>query len=292
MDISLPQQENLNIIQKSNSKQGRFKTLLDQIQSGWLVVLTLGVIAYGFYNQSQIKSINNALTNNVNNEINIPISNEVIDKNKDNNEKNDGKTLGVNTNFNPSDWIIDNFDIDKDGYYCTRVKKFEFWSIWSTKKYSPTPASIKIKVLAKSKIGSKNPPTIAISYGEYKSSFSPVQFYRLNIFDTDNKTIRLYDSNNKSVAQDWLSQEPDLASEMLIKLAPRNSNPNSRVVNLNPELEYVVSGEPNQKPYSPEIKFEVSLPTVGIESGTVQKQIGIGSSIDTCFKPIAIDIQQ
>lgn len=293
MEFNLPQQENLSTIQKSNTKNGRGQTFLDQLQASWLSVLTLIVlVVYGYISQTQIKNINDKISISNQDTVNVPVT---VNGNQDADKESvpeEGKTLGDNTDFNPTEWIIDNFDIDSDGFYCTRVKKFEFWSIWSMKKYSPTPTSIKVKILTKSKQGSKNPPTLAISYGEYKTNFSPLQFYRLNIFDTDTKTIRLYDSDNKSVAQGWLPKEPDLASEMLIKLFPRNSNPNSRVINLNPELEYVVFGEPNQKPYTPEEVFEVGLPTVGIESGTVQKQIGIGSSIDTCFKPISIEIQQ
>lgn len=291
--MDLPQSEKLEDIQKSVKKHGRFKTLLDQVQAQWLSIFTLIVfIFYGTYNQSQITRLQNQLTNNNQNNINAPITVNNVDK-TETSQQDQGKTLGVNSAFNPSDWVIDRFEIDKDGYYCPKVTNFEYWSIWSKSTYSPTADKIKIKVLAKPKPGSKSPPTISISYGEYKQNLaSPSQFYRLNIFDTDMKTIRLYDSGNKSIAQNWLSKEPESGSEMIVTLSPRNANPNSRVINLNPSLEYVVTDQNNLEVYKPENSFEVSIPTVGLDDGTVKKQVGVGSSINTCFKPIYIGITE
>lgn len=200
-------------------------------------------------------------------------------------------TLGANTEFNPDDWIIESFDMDRDGYYCPTTSNFDYWSIWSKATFPPDVNRISIKALVKHRYGPKYPPTITISYGEYKPNFSPTQFYRLNIFDTDNMTVRLYDNKNKSVAQAWLDEEPDLSTEMSIILSPRNPNPNLRVINLNPSLEYIVPNNPEPVKFTPKDKFEVTLPTVGLEDGTVKKQVGIGGSKFTCFKPIRVDIK-
>ena len=293
INMDLPQSEKLEDIQKSNKKHGRLQTFLDQLQANWLSILTLIVmILYGTYNQSQLRGIKSQISNSNQNTVNAPITVGANDK-SDSKEPEKGKTLGVSAEFNPSDWVIDKFETDKEGYYCPIVTNFEYWSIWSKTTYSPTPDKIRVKVLTKSKPGSKSPPTISISYGEYKQNLaSPNQFYRLNIFDTDMKTLRLYDSSNRSVAQNWLNKEPELSSEMLITLSPRNANPNSRIINLNPSLEYVVTDQTKLEPYTPDNAFEVSIPTVGLDDGTIKKQIGVGSSINTCFKPIFISISE
>lgn len=286
--MDLPQNEKLEDVQKSNKTRGRLGTFLDQVQAGWLSILTLIIIFYGFYNQSQISRINTQINSNQN-IVSVPVTlnGEKVEQKQ---QELQGDTLGVNTEFNPSDWIIDSFDVDKEGYYCPKVKNFEYWSMWSRTKYSPIPDKIRIKILTKPKSGSKFPPTITISYGEYKPNFSPYQLYRLNIFDTDTKTIRLYDSKNNSVAQDWLEKEPDLTNELSITLSPRNPNPNSRIVNLNPSISYVVPNQQNLQSYIPENTFEVNIPAISLDDGTVSKQIGIGSYKDTCIKPTTFEV--
>lgn len=285
--MEMPHDDNLKDVQESVQERGRWKTFVDQIQSHWLELLTLPLLViYGLYSQSRFSKIEEKITT---------ISNEntvnVLTNQENENKQDLGITLGTNTEFNPEGWLIDSFELDKEGFYCSLTGKFDYWSMWSKDSFSPTVNQIKIKLLVKSRSNSKTPPTIAISYGEYKTNFSPIQFYRLNIFDTDLKSLRLYNDKDKSTAQEWLESEPDLTSEMSITLSPRNSNPNSRILNLNPSLEYAISGDDKPYIFTPKETFQVVLPTVGLEDGTVRKQIGIGSSKSTCFKPVAVEIK-
>lgn len=290
--MDLPQGNDLKTIQESNKVKGRLRTFFDQLQNSWLTIITLLVVTiYGFYNQSRIKNIEQRLPVINQNTVNVSTDTSKQGNQPEKEKTKDGATLGINTEFNPEDWIIESLELDKEGYYCSLTNKFDYWSMWSKATYPPALNKIKIKILAKPKPGSKLLPTISISYGEFKPHFSPIQFYRLNIFDTDQKSIRLYNDKNKSVAQTWLKEEPDLSSEMLIILSPRNPDPNSRVLNLNPSFEYALPEKERPINFSPEEKFQVTLPTVGLEDGTVRKQVGIGGSKQTCFKPIAVEIK-
>lgn len=289
--MELPQPESLEQIQKSNKKMGRAKTFVDQLQASWLPVLTLLFIGYGIYNENKFDSLEQKLTVTNQNIVNLTQETPNSIKNSEVESIKSGSALGANTEFNPDDWIIESFELNKEGFYCSLTNKFDYWSIWSKATYPPVLGKIKVKILTKPKPGSRTPPTISISYGEFKPNFSPIQFYRLNIFDTDNKSMRLYNSENDSVSQGYLVEDPDLGSEMSIILSPRNPDPDSRILNLNPSLEYALPGKDRPIEFRPDEKFEVSLPTVGIEDGTVRKQIGIGSSKNTCFKPIAVEIR-
>lgn len=290
---SLPIGDDLKDIQESNRKHGVLKTFRDQIQSKWLPILFILYAAYDqridklYYNpQIQLQTESSFVQDN-----NFFVSDESSKKISSNSRDTKlGETLGIDTEFNPEEWYIESFSIDKEGYYCPTTSKFDYWSIWSKSTYSPNINSIQIRVLTKTKQGSTLPPTLAISYGEFKPNLSPIQFYRLNIFDTDLKSIRLYNANEDSVAQDWLSENPELKSEMSFKLSPRSIDPNSRILNLNPRIEYASPNKDKPIVYSPneDSLFQITLPTVGIEDGTVKKQIGIGSSKESCFKPIAI----
>ncbi len=298
MQPDLPKTPSLEDIQKSNKKQGRFKTIVDQFQTNIIVILLL--MASFVYSQKNLDKrfselrIENTIDNSSQTSSDSKNTNVFTPGNNNNIQLGDqdeqGKTKGDNVNtFNPDDWIIESFEQDKEGYYCPLTKKFEFWSIWSKKKLPPDFDQVRIKIRIKHKNNSTKPPTFAISYGEYKPSFSPVQYYRINIFDTDTQSVRLYDNKNNSVAQGYLKEHPDMSSDLLITLSPRIPDPKSRRIKLNPTITYAVSNQEEPGEFSPEEEFSTLLPTVVLEDGTPQ-QIGLGVNYDVCFKPISIEL--
>lgn len=289
MNFNLPTGDNLEKVQQSNRKKGRLKTLFDQIQSNWLSVII--ILLYLFViNPKQNKRFEKI-------ESKINISNESLTVSQNNST---GSNVTINqaeqqlneedsTEFNPNDWIIEKFDQDDEGFYCPTTRKFDFWSIWSKQKFSPQLESIKLRIKVKNKNG-KSPPTISVNYGEFHPNYSPTYFYRLNIFDTDTKTVRLYNEKNDSVAQDWLEFTPDLSNEMTITLKPRIPNPDSRNLNLNPSLKYTTSNQVDPVDFVTKKEFSTILPSVDIED--LQNQIGIGISKNSCFKPISVEINK
>jgi len=262
---------------------------------GWIKTILLYLIFYivpffgiDFY-------LNNKLGDKIANSQTVNVNNNVLGDGK----KEEIKTIGETTSktstvssFSQDDWLIKNFYTDSDGYLCPNVSNFDYWSIWTKKEYPLQIKSVKIRIYVKSTPKSKNPPTIAVTYGSYKNGYAPQPMYRLNIFDSDTKTIRLYNENNKSKAQDWLQELPDLSSEMVITLSPRVPDPNGRKINVNPIIKYAINDSDKQTEFTPSQNFEVVLPTVGMEDETLKKQIGVGTQKGNCFKITAFEVEQ
>lgn len=290
MISNLPEPDKLSEIQKSNKKYGRRKTFVDQVQSNWLLIIVIIFIVFSeFRTEKKYKTLENQILNiNQNTQIVSLGDGNEIQHNISDDQPED--VLGDKaSSFNPEEWIIKSFEQDDEGYYCSLTKKFEVWSMWSKKKVPPNVDKIKIKVKLKNRKNKNKVPTFTISYGEYKPEFSPIVAYRLNIFDTDVKSIRLYDDKNKSVAQSFLELEPDLSSDLTIELIPRIPDPKSRVIKLNPSIVYVASDQDTPVEFEPEEEFATLLPTATLEDETPQ-QFGIGTNYETCFKPIFVEL--
>lgn len=192
----------------------------------------------------------------------------------------------VDNSQGKQEWITDNLDVDKEGYYCHNVKNFQFWGPWTKNSYPPNVNEIKIKFKIKPKNNKDygNIPTVSIAYGEYIPKYNPDVLYRLNIFDDSLKSIRLYDSNNESVAQEWLDSAPEINKEIIIKLSPRTQGPSSRIVSLNPKIVYIPTDNPTESyEFTAKKQFNTSLPALDLEGG-LEKQIGIGIRPSTCIK--------
>lgn len=290
----------LGEIEKSNRRHGRIKTIFNQFQAALPAVLLFvlaasiiaGVNAYLNLNE-RISTIENFyITNSNSNQVTVNTANSTSNSDDQiiTNANQRSDTLGLTTGFVPENWIISGFKVDEEGYYCRNKRGFDYWSIWTKENYPPLLNKIKIKFALKQERKTDFPPTIAISYGEYKANGSPIQFYRLNIFDTDTKTLRLYNNKNDSKSQAWLEFEPDLSSEMTITLSPASSNRESREISINPTLIYVNEESTDPITFKPNSDFNVVLPTVGIDDGSVKKQIGIGSTDGICFKVVDFEI--
>jgi hypothetical protein len=281
-------------VEKLNKRYGPLKALLCQFQSKIFYLLPfLVLIALQWRNESRFNTLENLI--NIKNTINIGLNGAessikptpVVNYGK----TQDPETLGLSTEFNPDEWIIVGFNPspDREGFYCPETKKFNYWSMWSKSKIPLKFSSVKIRAKVKM-IDKKSLPTIVISYGDYIPNFSPYVYYRLNIFDEDLKSIRLYDENDKSVAQDRFSDTPNLESEVVITLSPRVPNPSIRKLNINPTLKYVSSESNRDIPFIPVSDFSTYLPSVDIEDSVLKKQIGIGTSMGSCIKPISVDL--
>jgi len=279
-------------ISDSNKKNGIGYTKLIILQLA-LPSLLISIVAY--FGNNRLNSIEDKLisiqnTNSINNQPNTSVI------------QGDNNILGVETEtekvqaksesgFIKENWITTGFEIDNEGYYCHTKKSFDYWSIWTRQTYPPILNKVYIKLALKQQKNYDNTPTIAITYGEYIANQSFIPFYRLNIFDTDLKTIRLYNSKNDSKAQDWLEVEPDIKSEMAIMFSPSSSNRSSRIISLNPSITHVNVDSTEPIIFKSKKEFNVELPTVGIDDGSVKKLFAIGSPIGTCFKVIDFQVE-
>ena len=282
----------------NNEGFGSFVKIIEKY--GWkksvffLIFYSIPFIVIGIFQYSDNKRFN-SLQQTVNN---FNSNNVIIqtDQNKNpnsNEQKNnnvvDKNILGLSGVFNPTDWIIDsNFELDPENYYCLKVQKFTYWSMWSKQKYPPN-FNVKIRLKVKTKNEVTFVPTIHLSYGEYVEQYSPITFYSINIFDSDLKSIRLYDGDNLSKKQSYLPSTPNLKDEMQIILNPRIPDPNKRTIILNPTLTYNPINSETSFLFEPKETFSILAPTVNIDDGTVQKQIGIGTRNGICIKILAVE---
>lgn len=274
-------------IEKSNNKRGILKTMWLQLQTNWVIVF-IALVSSGSSYLASTKYTNNLVSNiyqkqdtTVDTDTNVNIGGnsdaKLIETTK-------GSTLGSNTSFNENDWIIQHLVPDSDGYYCPKAENFDYWYMWTKEVYEPNVSNIKIRFSVKAKQGSKVPPTFSIAYGDYKVNLSPHIVYRLNVFDTDMNTLRLYNNKNDSVAWDRFEQEPDPSTEMILEIIPRITGVNNNSISLYPRFQYLTKDGLKPMQHVSLVNFEVSLPMVNISDGTVSKQIGLGSSKNTCFK--------
>lgn len=227
------------------------------------------------------------IDSSISNKINVTVGKNEGGSNSDN------SVLGKTTAFDPEDWIIEKLYTDKEGYYCSNVSKqdFEYWSIWSKVKFPPKFDSMKIRLKLKSLSPNASPASIVVSYGEYLVNYAPQTFYRVVFFDGSSKSIRLYNDKNKSVEQDFITDEPDFGNEMTVGISPRIPDPNSRILNINPAITYTISKSTSSVPFKSQKDFSTVLPTVDLEDNSVQKQIGIGIKEDTCVRIIAVEVK-
>ncbi len=277
--------QGLSEIGKSIDKRGWFKTIFL-----YLIFYIIPFFSIEFFlNKKLEKSIINQQTQVVN----IKNGDVLGTNNPDNTSNTESiiKTTNISSSFNQNDWLIKNFNTDTDGFLCPTVNNFEYWSIWTKKEFPLQIKNIKLRIYIKSNPKSKVPPTITITYGSYSNGYAPQQLYRLNIFDSNTETIRLYNENNKSKSQDWLQETPDINSEMMIILSPRVPDPNGRKININPVIKYAVKDSDTQKEFAPQ-NFEVVLPTVAMKDETLNKQIGVGTQKGNCFKITAFEVEQ
>jgi len=290
-ETTLPSEE-LEKIAKSNKKRGIWRTLLLQGQLHWVKVLfaVFGLIGtiYGASNDPHVRNfiftINSNNNNTSSNVLSVEDSPEVS-KNEENKE-----AMRELSEFKPDDWIIDNFYIDKEGYYCNNQGAFPHWYIWSKSK-KPLEFSVHVRLKVKSMNPQKN-PSVVLTYGEYIKNYSPDLYYRLVFFDSSDRAIRLYNKeDNVSKVQEYLDvdKRPDFTNEMVITMQPKIPSVNGRKININPSIEYnSLKNDAPPVPFKPKKEFEISLPTVQLDD-SIQKQIGIGVDKWNCIKPIRVD---
>lgn len=292
MTDNLPTLPSFKEINESNKKNGWLKTTLTYLQWAFpyaflTIIAIIGNNRLGSIEEKLISIENtNTLTSNPQTSV-IQGNNNVLGLETE----TDAPVTKDENGFVKENWITTGFEIDNEGYYCHTKKTFDYWSIWTRQTYPPILNKVYIKLALKQQKNYENTPTIAITYGEYIANQSFIPFYRLNIFDTDLKTIRLYNSKNDSKAQDWLEVEPDIKSEMAIMLSPSSSNRSSRIISLNPSITYVNIDSTEPIIFKSKKEFNVELPTVGIDDGSVKKQFAIGSPVGTCFKVIDFQVE-
>lgn len=210
----------------------------------------------------------------------------------DNNQKTPPKEIfGKTTAFNPEDWFIDKFRTDSEGYYCPNTTEFQHWSMWSKKKFSPETL-IKIRLKIKNRVKQESIAPAMISYGEYTPNYAPSIFYRMSFFDGTYKSIRLYDSFNEGIAQDWISIPPDLRGEMTIVLEPKVPDNLGRKLTINPRLTYIATNSARPLEFIPQKEFNTLLPTVELTDGSLKQQFGIGTNTEGCIKIQSIEINE
>jgi len=291
MDPVLPQEDSIESIQKSIKKYGWLKTTLYQFLAHWpsFLIALLLIFSQG-YNVNRFRNIEKNINNNSNvgNVTNVKI-NEGQVKISDENSNILGKGDSIrNATFNPDDWIISGFDKDNEGYYCPQMRGYNYWSIWSKKKF-PVSFSVTMRLSLKSKNPKKVSPII-LTYGEYIENFGPKTFYRISFFDSNERAIRLYDENNKPVGTDWIKERPNLNNEIKISISPLAINPistNKIIVNQS----VIFNSLDTNKKINLDSSKELStiMPSVDIGDSSFKKQLGIGTTIDSCFKPIFIE---
>ncbi len=284
---------------------GNFSSFVNTIKKlGWkksiffLILYLIPIFVIGFFQYSDTKRFNslqqtvNSISSSITNSNNLIVQTD--QKNPNNSEPKinvtaDKNILGLSGVFNPADWIIDNnFELDPEKYYCLKIQKFTYWSMWSKQKYPPN-FNVKIRLKVKTKNETTFVPTIHLSYGEYVDQYSPITFYSINIFDNDLKSIRLYDGDNISKKQSYLPSSPNLKDEMQIILNPRIPDPNKRTIILNPTLTYNPINSEASFLFEPKETFSILAPTVNIDDGTIQKQIGIGTRNGICIKLLSVE---
>lgn len=290
---NLLKQPNLEEIETSIKKHGRFATILNQLQASLipiLVVIILSLLQFA-YNQrtfkdleQEIKTINQTIVNVDSDKNGAKGIKEIISK-----MGGEESALGNQTGFNPEQWIIEKFEKDSEGFYCPLLLRgFKYWSIWSKEKISPI-LPLKIRLRVKNKSSPDLTPTIIISYGEYLKNLTLITDYRISIFDTDYKSIRLYNEKNESIKQAWLEETPNLDNDMIFSLSPRSIVSKGRKLNLNPGLIYNPINSDSTIEFKPEVEFLALLPTVDIEDPGFKKQLGIGVKFGSCIKINAVE---
>lgn len=293
MSESQPTTDFLETTAEHIKKHGAWKTFLHQIQTHWPSFLLAFIVVLGnAWTQLEIK---NGIKQEVKQTVNFVLNEKgIIDdsqlRESEGKDRNGGDVQGKTTMFDPAEWIIEKFSKDDQDYYCPKAKGFKYWSMWSKKKIPPSAGLIKVKVNLKP-VGKKatESPTFVISYGEYVTNKSPTTLYQIKFFDSDTKSVRLYNEKNESLEQDWLKNEPDLGNEILITLSPILADPNGRKLILNPELIYKPKESDTPQSFKSAKEFFTYLPGVSLSDGSTKKQLAIGAANNVCFKIESIE---
>lgn len=199
---------------------------------------------------------------------------------------------GASMEFNPDDWDYYGYTFDGANKYCSVYNASNYWSIWSKYKvqFSDNELVIRVKMDPRKALKEKRPQTITVSMGDYKRLYSPTEYFRFNIFDSDYRTIRLYGADGrKSLQQDWLPTDPDTTRDMIVTITMRLAGPLSNRLSLTPKIEYTDKEKGSPKTYVPDIVFDVELPITKPDDG-VSAQIGIGTSKGDCFDLTSIKV--
>jgi len=281
IDSGLSDPKKISALNKIGKELGWPKTLLLLVVL-WLPPLVITIIGFLILNQ-KLTTFQNKVS------VNSEQTNVTVLPSEKNTQKGEIATVeGVSTIFNPEEWIVEKFrPPDSEGFYCHNVRDFQYWSMWSKKLINATsPAKIKFQV--KSSPDPKEPPIVFISYGEYIKNKSPLTFYRINLFDTNPRAIRLYNDKNEGIQDDYFEREPDFSTEMTFSVQPISAGPNVSKLILNPALTFRSTGTSTIEEFKSDKEFAADLPTVEIKN--TQKQFGIGTKPGTCVKIISAEL--
>ena len=269
----------------SINRRGRLRTFLDYVLFNLPTILVVIITTFISF---QVNNSNFAKVEKQVNTIANSIRVEVKNSDYPTELPQDG-IKGVQTDmsseFDPDSWIIDeHFSQNEDGFYCATTKSFDYWWMWSKEKL---PAAYTVKIRLKTKFSDTSTPTVNLTYGEYLKDKSPHRLYEMHFFDSDTRSVRLYNDKNESVDQDWLKEDPDFESEMVIALSTRVPNPSDRRLAVVPTVTYVPTNSESQIEFKTSKDFLTTLPTVDLDS--VQQQFGIGVRSGNCIKPITVE---
>lgn len=188
-------------------------------------------------------------------------------------------------NFSPS------AKTDKEGYICpNNTLGFPSWAIWTKGKYLVSQ-SISLTIALKDKTPKNDKPAaLYLSYGD-KTNEIPDTFYRVNIFDGDIKTIRLYGrGGSEKIDDDRLKIEPSIDGYITFTLDPIFPNNMPPNLKLNPRLSYTPmlrdSSMQNEE-FVSNHDFIVALPFTNIVAQGNGFQYGFGVSEGDCFKVVS-----
>lgn len=187
-------------------------------------------------------------------------------------------------NFDPSNWVFSvNVLADKEGFYCPSGNSFPSWFMWTKKRHLPDKANTITFIMLDKTKDDKN-PSFYITYGD-KSNSAPEQFYRLNIFDGDASTLRLYNNNDEEIVFDRSSDPAPTDKYITLKIDPIFPNTKSVSLLINPTVSYQIDGK--IKDLNLQKEFKANLPIPSTDSMGEGFQYGIGVSRGDCFKIIS-----
>lgn len=191
------------------------------------------------------------------------------------------------SSFDPESWIFTKGMVpDREGYYCPTAPAFPSWSMWTKNKHR-ADAEISITFSLLDRTDNEKDPTFYLSYGD-KTSDAPDAFYRLNIFDGDLNTLRLYDRDENEVLNERTVNSAPLDRFITFTLSPVFPKKTSSTLILNPLISYQTDGNPDG--LNPKKEFKIDLPLPSGEDQGNGFQYGIGVSRGDCFKIISTNL--
>ncbi|MBI2325893.1 hypothetical protein HYU91_00735 [Candidatus Collierbacteria bacterium] len=199
------------------------------------------------------------------------------------------ETLGLNTDFNISEWFSESYT-SRDDFLCSLDNKNNYWSIWSIKKYQLSDNELSAKIILKANPNKHQ--TFVVSMGEYKPKYNPKTIFQLNIFEGDYKTIRIYGSDTRNPkGQDWMDSEPDLSKDVKLLITTKSPNARSSILLVSVSIEYYSKDDNKPKTYILSKAFEIDTEFTSVEDG-VKAQLGLGISKGGCFKVSSVDVKK